>query len=96
MISDPYLFWVCHSYVGISEKFCKVSNNPEMTNDYLGGGVVLGWSIGRVRWVLSTNGKGSGKKGTVCERAELPLIPFGQLMSTFVNSSGRQQNLSFM
>lgn len=38
MISDPYLFWVCHSYVGISEKFCKVSNNPEMTNDYLGGG----------------------------------------------------------
>lgn len=42
MISDPYLFWVCHSYVGISEKFCKVRNNPESDKWLSGGGGSVG------------------------------------------------------
>lgn len=74
MISDPHLFWVLHSYIGISEQFCKVKAALKAANNFVGGvGVVdrkgkmrsLGWA-----------------EGTHCERTDLPLIAFDLLLST--------------
>lgn len=70
MISDPYLFWVLHSYIGISEQFFKVRNNLKCSKWLFGGGRGwLGWSIERVSWVLCSQGKG-GREEVMSARGQ--------------------------
>jgi len=84
MVSDPHLFWVLRSYIGISEQFCKVGSSHKSSKSFWRA--VLGWSIERVSWGLC-----AGQEGAPCERAHLPLIAFDLLMSRLLAAKAHRR-----